>query len=518
MWTDSTSTDRSASALLEEIAGDEWGKVAPSPYDTGRLVALAPWLAGHAARVDYLCREQRADGSWGGQDGYELVPTLSVTAAFLTELTRDVPRGQRKRLARAVLRGFSALQLRLGEGVRVPDTIGVELVVPALLDELSQLLITAAGDPFLVDLTADAGRSLDLPPGFDRALIDRARIGLTERRLPQRAWACLEVFGPAAVAAPSVRPAMGAVGCSPAATAAWLGGASGDPEARLFLDTLQERHGGPVPVITPVTYFETAWVLNAFACAGMTPQVPDTLLYRLEHGLTPDGAPAGPGLPADASDSAAVLAALMRQGRIRRPDCLLGFQSDGYFKCFLDERNASVATNARVLEALAIYLTYRPDDWSRFGPAAATTAEWLLDHQHTDGSWWDKWHASPYSSTAACVLALLLHHPASARIAIDNAVAWVCDTQRPDGSWGRWRGTVEETAYAVQILAKAARNERAAAAVIHACAFLASPPPLAEHPPLWHGKDLCLPQMVVVALRASALRLGARVKQASGQA
>jgi halimadienyl-diphosphate synthase len=514
MWPDSVPTDQTATALLDEIAADEWGKVAASCYDTGRLVALAPWLAGHEARIDYLCRQQLSDGSWGGQEGYELVPTLSVTAAFLTELNRGVARGQRKRLARAALRGFSALQRLLGQGVTVPDTVGVELIVPALLDELRELLATAAGDPFLVDLAADADSSLQLPSGFDRTMLERARRGLAVRELPRRVWTCLEIFGPAAVAAPSVRPSMGAVGCSPAATAAWLGGASGDPAALKFLDMLQARHGGPVPGITPITYFETAWVLNTLASGGFHPRVPVVLLDRLEAGLSAEGAPAAPGLPADGADTALVLAALLRQGRIRPPDSLLGFQSDGYFKCFPDERNASVATNARALETLALYLTHRPDHWRRFGPAAATTAEWLLDHQRPDGSWWDKWHASPYGATAACVLALLVHHPAWARVAIDTAVAWVCDTQRPDGSWGRWHGTVEETSYAVQILAKAAGHERAAAALAGGCAFLTDPPPLAAHPPLWHGKDLALPLAVIKALRASALRLGV---QAGGE-
>lgn len=508
MWIESVPTDKSASALLDEMAADEWGRVAASCYDTGRLVAMAPWLAGHDGRIDYLCRQQQSDGSWGGQDGYELVPTLSVTTALFTELNRARARGQRKRLARAALRGVAALEQRLDHGLRVPDTLGVELIVPALLDDLRQLLADAAGDPYLVDLRSNAGSSLRLPHDLDRSPLEQLRRDLAGRVLPQRAWTCLEIFGSAAVAAPSVRPALGAVACSPAATAAWLGGASGDPRALQYLHALQERHGGPVPVITPITYFEAAWVLNALARGGLTPRVPAALLERLAGGLSAQGAPAAPGLPTDCANTAAVLAALMRQGRLHRPDCLLGFRADGYFTCFVDERDASVSANALALEALALYLTHRPDDWYRFGPAADATAEWLLDQQHPDGSWWDTWHASPYSATAACMMALLLHQPAWAWVAIDKAVAWVCDTQRPDGSWGRWQGTVEETSYAVQILAKAARYERAEAAVARGCAFLANPPPLADHPPLWHGKDLCLPLMVVRALRLSALRLG----------
>lgn len=503
---DNQRADAAAVSLLADVASDEWGQVAVSCYDTGRLVALAPWLAGHTARIDFLCGRQAADGSWGGRDGYELVPTMSVTAGLLTELGRTASRGQRRRLARTITGGLAALHRLLDSGARVPDTIGVELIVPALLEELNGLLHRAKDDPYLVDVGAER-RSLPLPAGFDRQLLDRARDRLAARDLPRRAWACLEIFGLNAVAAPSVRPAGGAVGCSAAATAAWLGGASGDREALDFLETLQARGGGPVPGVSPISYFEPAWVLNSLAVGGFAPAVPPVLLQRLESGLTPDGAPAAPGLPPDADDTAAVLSALLRHGRLWGPDSLLSFQADGYFRCFLDERNPSVSTNAHVLETLALYLTHHPDQGNRYGPAAAMTADWLRDHQQPDGCWWDKWHASPYYATACCVEALLLHDGGGARAAIDRAVTWVLDSQQPDGSWGRWTGSVEETAYAVQILAKAARRDATTTAIARGAAYLADPPPMAEHPPLWHAKDLYTPVAVVRAARLGALRL-----------
>src|SRR5690606_28453356 len=119
-------------------------------------------------------------------------------------------------------------------------------------------------------------------------------------------------------------------------------------------------------------------------------------LERLAGGLGPDGAPAAPGLPTDADDTAAVLAALLRYGRVRRPDCLLDFRRGDYFACFVDERNPSVSANAHVLEALALYLGHRPAERSRYGGPAALAAQWLLGQQSADGSWSDKWHASPY--------------------------------------------------------------------------------------------------------------------------
>lgn len=496
-----------ASALLAEIAADDWGQVAVSYYDTGRLLAIAPWLAGHEDRLDFVYRTQARDGTWGGRDGYEIVPTMSVTAALFAELARTTSRGQRQRLARTLLRAVDALQRRLHRHAAVPDTIGVELILPALLAELRQQAEAVANDPILVDLPSDAVAQLQLPDGFDDRLLAAAHARLAAHQLPQRAWACLEIFGHAAVAAPTVRPEMGAVAGSAAATAAWLGGSSGDAEAVAFLERLQARGGGPVPGVTPITYFEPAWVLNSLAMSALVPKVPTSLLQRLEEGVTAEGVPAAPGLPPDADDTAAALSALLRHGHLPNPDCLLGFQTDGYFRCFLDERNPSVSTNAHVLETFALYLTHRPEERPRYAAAADMTARWLLDQQLPDGSWWDKWHASPYYATACCVTALLLHEPGAARAAIDRAVRWVLDTQRPDGCWGRWDGSVEETAYAVLVLAKAARGTEATQAIARGAAYLADPPASGELPALWHAKDLYTPVAVVRAAQLGALRL-----------
>jgi halimadienyl-diphosphate synthase len=36
--------------------------------------------------------------------------------------------------------------------------------------------------------------------------------------------------------------------------------------------------------------------------------------------------------------------------------------------------------------------------------------------------------------------------------AAGRAVDWILSSQRPDGLWGLWEGTAEETAYALQTL------------------------------------------------------------------
>src|SRR3977135_2067641 len=44
----------SAQQLLVELVTEPLGRLSPSVYETGRLVTLAPWLVGHAARVACL--------------------------------------------------------------------------------------------------------------------------------------------------------------------------------------------------------------------------------------------------------------------------------------------------------------------------------------------------------------------------------------------------------------------------------------------------------------------------------
>jgi hypothetical protein len=508
-----------AGRLLAEVAADPVGEVAVSVYESGRLVALAPWLAGHAARREFLFRSQRPDLGWGGPGGYALVPTLSATAGLLAELGRPVERPVRDRLVRAATGGLRVLHRWLGAdpAPEIPDTIGSELLVPSLVEEVNRQL---AGGPALGGggasqrgaggdlLPAKLAGRLRAPAGFDAGPVEAARQRFAAGQLPPATMFCLEALGPAVAGDRSVRPVHGTVGCSPAATAAWVGGPDGPAESLDYLDAMQARGGGPVPVVAPIGYFELAWVLNSLATAGLPTAVPPSLLDRLDQGLTGAGAPTAPGLPPDADDTAAVLSALLRHGRVRPPESLLGFRiDDGYFRCFPSERNPSLSTNAHALEALALYLARRPGERGRYGAAAATAARWLLGQQHPDGSWWDKWHASPYYATAGTVSALVRHGGPEEAAAIARAVAWVLATQRPDGSWGRWWGSVEETAYAVQILAEAAPHRAAPEALCRGGAFLADPPPLSEHPPLWHGKDLYTPVRVVQATRLAALHL-----------
>lgn len=128
-----------------------------------------------------------------------------------------------------------------------------------------------------------------------------------------------------------------------------------------------------------------------------------------------------------------------------------------------------------------------------------------------DGNWTDRWHVSPYYATACCAIALREFGGGKSAGAVGDAVNWVLGTQREDRSWGRWEGTAEETAYALQtlLLAGAARDGRWREAVERGYRHLLAARD-GRAPSLWVDKDLYLPVAIVRAAVLGALHLARR--------
>jgi Squalene-hopene cyclase C-terminal domain/Prenyltransferase and squalene oxidase repeat len=509
---------RPAVTLVAEMSNDLEGDFSLSVYETARLVRYAPSLRGHARRIRFLLDEQHPDGGWGGRNGYGLVPALSATEALLSVIR--TPRAQsgslirRGELTSSVNRGLRALfhRMNTGEPVPLPDTVAVEIVVPGLIAEINSQLDR---DP-PAGLEEWRGRRLAQHPGGNERLLAGLRAAVRQGRpLPVKLLHSLEIYGDAARGARSIDPMRGNVGCSPAATAVWLG--DGLMQARRhplvrYLEAAQRQGGGAVPVAAPLAAFERAWVLCTLAEAGLVPR-PNRGLVRSLHGAFGEsGVAGGPGLPPDADDTAMALSALVRLGSPRSPEVLWAYQAhDGHFDCFPDERTPSTSTSAHVLQAFGDCLRLDLPRRSRYTDAMARITVWLCERQESDGSWSDKWHASPYYATACAALALAGYGGDLATGVVAKAVDWLLDTQRPDGSWGRWVGTYEETAYAVRVLTRvrtARAGEVIGRAVARGCERLrrdGGPP----YPALWHDKDLYTPTRIVRAEGLAALRLAA---------
>lgn len=563
-----------AAAAGELIAGlveRPWGQVSPSVYETGRLVTLSPWLTDDVRRIRYLLETQRPDGGWGApDDGYALVPTLSATEAILSVRARrhggydrpdrpgqhsdpdprDGPGGagvggagiDDATLAAVASRGLAKLfDVLSGGGPPLPDMPAVELIVPYLITSINAHLAGpdggdggdgkaasgATADPGRwrggAGLSPWTGRRLTLPHGMDGRKLAMVRAKLASGAdVPPKLWHALEVAGDTARGLRQVRPeATGTIGAAPAATAAWLGDRAlvepGDP-ARWHLETASAVHGGPVPCGYPVTVFERAWVVSWLVRAGIPISVPPHLVLSLTAPLGPVGTPAAAGLPADADTTAGALYALSLLGAYYRPDPLLAYETDTHFCTWHGEDGFSTTTNAHVIEALGHYLREVDADRigrnsaRRYAAAVEKAVAWLRDQQRADGSWTDRWHASPYYATACCALALGRYGGPHAAATVERARRWTVATQRPDGSWGRWHGTAEETAYAMQVLLDPPYppDQACVAAAARGRAYLVSrleSATVADDPPLWHDKDLYRPIAIVCAAVLAALHL-----------
>ncbi|MFG1777507.1 prenyltransferase/squalene oxidase repeat-containing protein [Micromonospora sp. NPDC049048] len=486
------------------------GTVSPSVYETGRLVSDAPWLPGHAERLRHLLATQRADGGWGAPGAYGLVPTLSAVEALLSTLRSPgrVEPGEARRLAPAVDRGVAALRDRLLVAAEpVPDMPGVDLIVPALIDRIDALLGDGA-----VDRTGRPAPTLPMPYGMTRHRAEAVtRLLAADGPIPEKLWHAFEVLDGRARTHLRARPVSGAVGASPAATAAWLGDPTrpdADRAALAYLTEVVARGGGPVPCTTPIAVFERAWVLSGLARVGAAADVPAALTDGLVAALGPTGAATSPGLPTDADTTAVTLFALALLGRPVAPDSLLAYDTGTHFCTWQGEDGASVTTNAHVLEALGWHALHRPG--RPYADVARRVAGWLVDGQLADGSWTDRWHASPYYATASAATSLAEYAPDAVAGRLDRAADWVRDTQRDDGSWGLWTGTPEETAYALQVLLGTGRPPRPdlAPVVRRALAYLdADRDGTDDDAPLWHDKDLYHPVLIVRAAVLAARQL-----------
>ncbi|QFZ19279.1 prenyltransferase/squalene oxidase repeat-containing protein [Saccharothrix syringae] len=471
-------------AAVADLVADPSGGLYASTYETGRLVALVPWLAGHDRRVAHLLDTQHPDGSWDGPGGFALVPTLSAVEALLSLGRADVDA--------AVRRGLGALDRLLAAADRdgLAGTLIPFLIVPALV----------------ADINARLGRErLAQPAGADTAALAALRDG--GWRNPVSAF-YLEIVGPAAAGSPDVPRADGVVGCSAAATAAWLGpvepapGGPGAGSAR-FLAAAQAILGGPVAGLTSMTFFERAWAHRALSWAGVPAERTAALLAGLPADPGAGDVPAAPGFAPDSESSALLLlAAADRDGAIAEPAGLWAYDRGTHFLTTVPVGAPSVITNARVLEALDRYRRQGPADADRYADAVGRLTRHLLDQQAPDGSWQDRWHVSPHYATTSCALAL---HAAGVAGPVARAADWTRAAQRPDGSWGRWTGTAEETAYALMLLMSVPGDPEP---VARGLAFLRGADPTDPHPPLWVGKDLYAPVNLVRAAVLAVLAKG----------
>lgn len=170
-------------------------------------------------------------------------------------------------------------------------------------------------------------------------------------------------------------------------------------------------------------------------------------------------------------------------------------------RTYFHEVGPSISTNVHVLGAL------KQAGYDKCHPRVRKVLEFIRSSKEPGRFCWrDKWHRSAYYTTAHLICAASNYDDALC----SDAIGWILNTQRPDGSWGFFDGqaTAEETAYCIQALAHWQRHSGTSlsAQISRAGGWLSQhcEPPYA---PLWIAKTLYCSATVVKAAILSALRL-----------
>lgn len=536
--------ERLARELVQAILDDPWGEVSPSIYDTAQTCLLLPPALWPGESIPFLLQQQHDDGCWGWEPtplGYKLVPTLAATACLL-HVTLLAVRGEAiganaHAVAGAARRGLAALDSILrNPSMLLPDTIAIELLIPALAQEITAILralAEASLSPAMQKTSPlwqhiQACLNIQLPQQ-DAHLLNQVRIAANLGiRLPAQMSHCLEVLGSDLDFTLFAYDKDGLMNGSMAATAAMIARSPLQTEHSVSaLLKVAARFHGALPNVYPVPICERAWAVFYLLKAGIpiAAEQQQAIVAYLQPCVGPEGVSFAPGMFPDGDDTGVALALLSDLGAPASLSCLAWYETDSCFRCYEGERTPSVGVNAHFLEAIGGYMRRSPALRTQLQAAAAKCSSFLLAQQRADGSWLDKWHASPYYATGCCVQALHRYGVGETAAAIDRALAWMLQTQRADGSWGVCCGTLEETSHALLTipLASTKHNELLTRALGRGRDFLLqhlhAQASSSVRTPLWHGKELYEDEPITRAIVLSALYLcNKEWNQATGRA
>jgi halimadienyl-diphosphate synthase len=474
--------------------------ISPSAYDTAwvaRLIDIVPEMGEPA--MDWLCAHQLPDGSWGAAKPFyhhdRIICTLSALVALAKYGHRATDQKHielgREALGRMVLGATRGLQADPNGA-----TIAFELLAPALLAEAEKLgLISSQKERVLGRIAQLRQKKLALLRNqvVNRNLTIAFSLEMLEGD-PQPVFKCNWE---------NLQEANGSIAYSPASTAYFaLRVKSGDARACRYLSDF--ARDGAVPYVAPIDVFEISWSLWSLALtgalAGAAMSETQRSLDFLQHGWRKKaGIAAVAGIGFIDGDAAALsYEILTRLGREVDIEAVLGFEEEQHFRCYAMEANPSIGTNVHCLGALRAY------GYDRQAPPVQKIVRFLLNTAVAPGCWIDKWHLSPYYTSALTLITGIDY----VELHSMETVNWMLETQRPEGAWGALIPTAEETAYCLQALIIARRHDLAVPADVlrRGADWLAchiDPP----YPPLWIGKCLYTPELVVRSAILSALCL-----------
>ena len=478
--------------LLKEIKPGQ-SQMTSTAYDTAwvaRLYELGEPMAEDA--FAWLRDHQLPDGSWGAEAPLYHHDRFICTLAATIVLAR---RGQAYDIPR-IQRGLAALETHWSQLIEDPtgETIAFEMLVPTLIAEAKS-----------IGLVRNTNRDLDGMARIREIKLARSPGGMISRFVSMSFSA--EMAGTDGVRlldVQSLQEANGSVGFSPSATAYFLLSVDNKNKSALrYLRTLPTKKGG-IPDVAPIDIFEAAWALWNLA---LTNSIDDSMLALCQAHLdfleddwdsqTGVGYAAGYAVR-DSDNTSVTYEALTQFGRGVAIEPVLRYEKTDHFRCFNLEVNPSISANIHVLGAL------RQADFIIEHPSVQKVRKFLSQQQTKQGYWVDKWHISPYYPTTHAVIASAGYD----NKLIEETIAWLLANQKTDGSWGYYMSTAEETAYCLQALTFWQRQGgRVPKEVLHRGARWLVEHMAPPYPPLWNGKCLYAPELVIRSAILSALTL-----------
>jgi hypothetical protein len=446
-------------ALVENLISDLWalsrqlgeggGFVSPSVYDTAQCARFYPASDGGKAAIEWLLKQQQADGGFGdpaipmARD----VPTLAAALALNKYGHTDKAKAALSYLKDHVDHWKPPL----------PDDIpiGVELVLPRLINDANIEKPLVDPEPYQELFKLQLKRRTVIEK-FKSTLEPTQRANALQTAL--HSW---EAWGAAPDPEPNLFDGAGSMGHSPAATAAWLyyDGSRRKECLHQRLKAVSYLKGasaatgltipGVFPTSWPIDMFEILFAPYALLLGGLLKEQPfkdmmDPIVKGIEGRLKDGGLGFSSYFNPDGDDTAAGLAVIHAAGRKADLTRLKPFEAGTHFYTWRGELQPSLSATARAVHAFAL-----------MGENVTSYLDALIKHQRPDGRWVsDKWNASWLYTTCHVLAALAA---AGCKDPVDKGVKGIVATQRPDGGWGVMAAsTATETAYAVLGLLSAA--------------------------------------------------------------
>ena len=480
--------------LIEEIGP---GHMASTAYDTAWAARLGEidWDISSQS-LQWLAENQLPDGSWGAKAPLYYHDRVLCTLAAMIALSY---RGRREEDKEQIERGKLALERIVGgatQGLRADPngaTVGFEMIAPTLAAEAERLgLIKNQGNRILGRLSQLRAKKVSYLQG---KMINR---NLTMAFSAEMAG----VDGQQMLDIENLQESNGSVGVSPSATAYFATYIKKGDEASLkyLRDTI--KPDGGLPNVAPFDVFEIAWALwnlSLIPNLGHSEKLEPHVDF-LSKAWNPK---VGIGFAADytvkdSDDTGLVFDTLLRFGIEKDLASVLAYEEETHFRCFDLEVNPSISANIHVLGALA------QAGLDKNNSSVLKVLAFLGEAKGNNPFWLDKWHSSPYYATAHAIIACA----GLANEFVGESVEWLMKTQNQDGSWGTYLPTAEETAYAIQALW--VWNEKVASvpqSVLRRGAEWLDAHMFESYPPLWIGKCLYSPNLVIRSAVISALAL-----------